>query len=193
MTGLRKGELVALRWCDVDWTAGEIRVRRNYVRGEFGTPKSRRSSRSVPMADEVGERAASALLDGSSSRGDDDLVFAHPDTGGRCRKPTSPGGSKALEAAGLDDRTSLPRPATHVRHPHGRRRGADAHAAGVDGPPHITTTQATPTTRRAPTRRRWSTPPSPARRPTRNSTPPVVAIGSDPTISGDLTKPEIAD
>jgi integrase len=53
MTGLRKGELIALRWRDVDWTAGKIRVRRNYVRGEFGTPKSRSSTRSVPMADEV--------------------------------------------------------------------------------------------------------------------------------------------
>lgn len=40
MTGLRKGELVALRWCDVDWNAQRIRVRRNYTRGEFGTPKS---------------------------------------------------------------------------------------------------------------------------------------------------------
>ena len=53
MTGLRQGELVALRWRDVDWTAGRIRVRQNYVLGEFGTPKSRRSTRSVPMADEV--------------------------------------------------------------------------------------------------------------------------------------------
>jgi integrase len=54
MTGLRKGELVALRWRDVDWPAARIRVRANYVRGEFGTPKSKRSTRSVPMADEIG-------------------------------------------------------------------------------------------------------------------------------------------
>jgi integrase len=47
MTGLRKGELLALRWKDVDWKAGRIRVRQNYVRGEFGTPKSKRSTRSV--------------------------------------------------------------------------------------------------------------------------------------------------
>ena len=49
MTGLRQGELVALRWKDVDWKAGVIRVRRNYTRGRFGTPKTKRSSRSVPM------------------------------------------------------------------------------------------------------------------------------------------------
>lgn len=54
MTGLRAGELIALRWRDVDWLAARIRVRQSYVLGEFGTPKSRRSSRSVPMADAVG-------------------------------------------------------------------------------------------------------------------------------------------
>jgi integrase len=29
MSGLRMGELLALRWCDVDWSARRIRVRRN--------------------------------------------------------------------------------------------------------------------------------------------------------------------
>src|SRR5205814_9891965 len=51
MTGMRRGELLALRWRDVDWTAGLVRVRRNYTRGEFGTPKTRRSSRAVPLPD----------------------------------------------------------------------------------------------------------------------------------------------
>lgn len=34
MTGLRQGELVALRWRDVDWTAAKVRVRQNYTRGD---------------------------------------------------------------------------------------------------------------------------------------------------------------
>jgi integrase len=34
MTGLRQGELLALRWRDVDWLAARVRVRRNYVRGQ---------------------------------------------------------------------------------------------------------------------------------------------------------------
>jgi integrase len=38
MTGMRQGELLALRWRDVDWDANRIRVRRNYVRGYWGTP-----------------------------------------------------------------------------------------------------------------------------------------------------------
>lgn len=29
MTGLRQGELIALRWRDVDWSAGRLRVRRS--------------------------------------------------------------------------------------------------------------------------------------------------------------------
>lgn len=80
MTGLRQGELVALRWRDVDWTAGLVRVRRNYSRGAWGTPKSRRSSRAVPLA----ERVAAELerhFQHSAYQSDDDLVFCHPYTG----------------------------------------------------------------------------------------------------------------
>jgi integrase len=58
MTGLRQGELLGLRWGEVDWTARRIRVRRNFVRGEFGSPKSKRSSRSVPLAHRVAAQLA---------------------------------------------------------------------------------------------------------------------------------------
>jgi integrase len=54
MTGLRQGELVALRWLDVDWTARRVRVRRNYTRRAYGTPKAKGSHRSVPLADRLG-------------------------------------------------------------------------------------------------------------------------------------------
>jgi integrase len=39
-TGLRQGELLALRWSDVDLKAGRLVVRQNVVRGIIGTPKS---------------------------------------------------------------------------------------------------------------------------------------------------------
>jgi integrase len=62
MTGLRRGELPALRWQDVDWLAQRIRLRQNYVRGQFGTPKSKRSTRSVPLyVAGIGRRMHKAL------------------------------------------------------------------------------------------------------------------------------------
>lgn len=81
MTGLRQGELIALRWQDVDFVAGRIRIRQNYVRGEWGTPKSKRSTRSVPLVDRL-----AVELEHHSQRSefncDYDLVFAHPELGG---------------------------------------------------------------------------------------------------------------
>jgi integrase len=80
MTGMRRGELQAVRWMEVDFDAGVVRVRRSYGRGEFTTPKSRRSLRAVPLA----ERPADALRAHrarSAFASEDDLVFAHPLTG----------------------------------------------------------------------------------------------------------------
>lgn len=80
MTGLRQGELLGLRWRDIDWVAGRVRVRQNFVRGHWGTPKSRRGSRSVPLADRVaGELERHHQR--SAYQGDDDLVFPDPQTG----------------------------------------------------------------------------------------------------------------
>jgi integrase len=102
MTGLRKGELIALRWRDVDWTASRIRVRQNYVRGAFGTPKSKRSTRSVPMVDEVGGELE-RLFKQSRGQADDDLVFAHPVTGEPLAKANVTRRMRAaLKAAKLD-------------------------------------------------------------------------------------------
>jgi integrase len=40
-TGMRQGELLALRWCDVDLKEAVIRVRRSYTGGAVSTPKNR--------------------------------------------------------------------------------------------------------------------------------------------------------
>lgn len=50
MTGLRQGELIALRWQDIAWDDRRVRVVRNHVLGQFDTPKSRRSARGVPLS-----------------------------------------------------------------------------------------------------------------------------------------------
>src|SRR5919201_4459221 len=66
------------RWRDVDWLAQRVRVRQNYVRGKFGTPKTKRSTRSMPLPDRL---AGELDLLSQCTRADDDLVFAHPETG----------------------------------------------------------------------------------------------------------------
>jgi integrase len=104
MTGLRQGELCALRWQDVDWPASRIRVRQNYVLGEFGTPKSKRSTRSVPMADQVGAEL-DRLHAAAGNPADGALVFADPLTGGPLDKAAILRRyRKALKAALLPER-----------------------------------------------------------------------------------------
>jgi integrase len=80
MSGLRMGELLALRWLDVDWQAQRIRVRRSIVRGHLGTPKSRRGSRGVPLADRLGGEL-DRLHRETAYGADDDLVFGNPHAG----------------------------------------------------------------------------------------------------------------
>ena len=74
--GLRRGELVALRWRDVDFTRRKLVVRRA-VSGEVETTSTKsRRAREVPLADQ-----AAGALDRLSQRADftsaDDYVFAN--------------------------------------------------------------------------------------------------------------------
>lgn len=80
MTGLRQGELLGLRWRDVDFEAKKVRVVSPYVRGEFGDPKSEGSGRSVPLAERVAKELQK-LRERSVDAADEDLVFCHPETG----------------------------------------------------------------------------------------------------------------
>jgi len=77
---MRQGELLALRWADIDWPAQKVRVHANYVRGEFGSPKSRRSVRAIPLAHRV-VAELDALHRDSTWNADGDLVFANPQSG----------------------------------------------------------------------------------------------------------------
>jgi len=74
--GLRMGELLALRWRDVDFTRRTIHVRENWTQGETTTPKGG-TERAVPMAEEVAERLA-RLGQRDHFTTDDDLVFCTP-------------------------------------------------------------------------------------------------------------------
>ncbi len=98
-TGLRLGELLALRWRDVDFAGEAIRVRRSFTaHGGMSTPKSGRV-RSVPMVPAVAQ-AIAGLADRERSTGDEDLIFpgitGAPQDGNSLRKRYK----KALAAAG---------------------------------------------------------------------------------------------
>jgi integrase len=49
LTGLRVGEVLALRWRDVNLEIGFVRVRQTVYDGRFDDPKSKRSKRTVPL------------------------------------------------------------------------------------------------------------------------------------------------
>ena len=74
LTGLRIGELLALRWKHLDLFLGRIQVRETVSEGKFGTPKTKSSRRDVPISDPVRE---ALLVQRSRSRqtGPDDLIF----------------------------------------------------------------------------------------------------------------------
>lgn len=72
-TGLRRGELLALRWRDVDFTGSVVRVRASYAGGALTTPKSGKV-RSVPLAPEVAS-ALGKLRERELFIDDDDRVF----------------------------------------------------------------------------------------------------------------------
>lgn len=50
-TGLRIGEVVALRWSDIDFGRRRVMVRRRYYQRSFAPPKSRYGRRDVPLAE----------------------------------------------------------------------------------------------------------------------------------------------
>jgi integrase len=72
-TGMRQGELLALRWCDVDLDEAVARVRRSYTGGAVGTPKNR-ERRDVDLITDVvallGKRRGEAR-----NVSEEDLVF----------------------------------------------------------------------------------------------------------------------
>ncbi len=72
-TGLRRGELIALRWRDADFTGSVLRVRASFAGGALTAPKSGKV-RSVPLAPEVAQ-ALAKLSRREFLTGEDDLVF----------------------------------------------------------------------------------------------------------------------
>lgn len=111
-TGLRRGELLGLRWQDVDLDKGIIRVQQSLVRTKkgvlFQAPKTERSRRSIPLPENVVRelkrwkaRQNQERLALGEAYQDNGLVFCRED--GRWLEPTyfSKCFDKLLEKAGL--------------------------------------------------------------------------------------------
>jgi integrase len=86
--GLRRGELIALRWEDVDLATGLLRVRRGWdaVEGEIA-PKSRQGRRNVPipgaLRDYLSEHAQASEQDGRVFGSDRQVRRWAEDAGGK--------------------------------------------------------------------------------------------------------------
>jgi integrase len=129
-TGLRQGELLALRWRHVDFASRILHVQRNLPAGtsEEDTPKSHRV-RSVPLSDQ-----AMVALDGLSRRehfvGADDLVFGS-EVGGHLNDDTVRDAFySALTAAGLESMRTKDDPM--VFHDLRHTFGTQCAAKGID-------------------------------------------------------------
>jgi len=102
-TGMRFGEMAALKWKDVDFKLGVIKVRKTRVRGEEGRPKTKGSIRDIKILPPVVE----ALRDQrKATMGRPDYVFLN--FYGRPLLPNSVNyhiWKPALEKAGLKPRS----------------------------------------------------------------------------------------
>jgi integrase len=103
-TGLRRGELLGLRWGAVDWDAQKVHVDESYVLGTWDVPKSGRG-RSVPLPSRVA-RELRALRLATPYAGDGDPVFTHPEGTGKPLDASyvSKAFSAALKSAGAPAR-----------------------------------------------------------------------------------------
>ncbi len=81
-TGLRRSELFALKWSDVDFTSMRLDVLRSIYLGHVGDCKTEASRKPVPLDDRV---AAELWLRKETSRywQPDDWIFASPRTRGK--------------------------------------------------------------------------------------------------------------
>lgn len=109
--GLRRGELMALRWTEIDLAAGRLRVERSYdpVARIFGPPKSRAGLRVVPVPGVL--RGHLHAHRDRADEGRQPLVFARSTLAGRRRAADRGGG----DAQGRPDLHGAQLDHDHVR------------------------------------------------------------------------------
>jgi integrase len=107
LTGMRIGEILALRWNRLDFLRGNIEVSETYSDGQFGSPKTRSSRRVIPMSSALC-RVLESYRVACIHRELEDLVF--------CTSKGTPLSSKNLYNRALApacDKLSLPRVSWH--------------------------------------------------------------------------------
>ena len=108
-TGLRRGELIGLRWEDIDYRDHVLHVRRSVVAMVEGVPKTEASQKDVPLDAQLAE-SLSEWKQGSPYTAPSDWVFASPHKKGR--QPYWPGtlwryyGRPAVKRAGVNKHVS---------------------------------------------------------------------------------------
>jgi integrase len=113
LTGMRIGEILALRWKRLDLLRGSIEVAETFSDGHFGTPKTRSSRRVIPMSGAVREAFESHGA-ASLRTAPDDLVFSTSKG-----TPLSPKNLYNRVLAPACDATRIPRVSWHsFRHSH---------------------------------------------------------------------------
>jgi integrase len=101
--GLRISECLALKWADVDWLNGKLRIERSIVEQHVDDVKTDESRKSLAIADELLERLK-VLRRSTKFAADSDWIFASPIKIGR--QPYSYTGvwrelQRAAESAGI--------------------------------------------------------------------------------------------
>lgn len=86
-TGLRRSELVALTWADIDLELMQVNVRRSCVRSRFGDTKTEASRRPVPLHPTVA-KALSVWKEETLYKQDSDFLFPSVRLNGK--KPVTP-------------------------------------------------------------------------------------------------------
>lgn len=127
-TGLRRSELVALTWSDIDLELMQVNVRRSCVRNHFGETKTEASRKPVPLHPSV-VRYLELWRSESAYRGEDDFLFPSERLNGK--KPLTPDMvlkktiRPALERAGVKGKVI-------GWHSFRHSLATNLHAAGVD-------------------------------------------------------------
>ena len=113
LTGLRRGELFALRWGAVNLDKGVLEVRESVYNGQFSTPKTHSSVRQIPLSSVLAELLRNQKRQAASA-GPDDLVFST-----RKRTPLQPENILKRVIHPACERLGMPQVGWHTfRHTH---------------------------------------------------------------------------